>query len=397
MANYFDPYDPIFYAQEALIVLENALGMARRVHRGYDEERKSAEKGSTIEIRKPGRLVSQEGGTGTVQDLNPEKTNIVLDDWREVKFGLTDKELAYTGDRIIAEHISPATYELANYIETKLTGLYNQVGYSYDIDGTPDSADIVNSRKIVRDNAGGLVDSAMLHFGIDSTIEAAFLNNTIFHAANIAGESQNKDALLRGHLATRFGAEIFVQQTLSNHVGGTIVAGDGDGTLSADADERATTVSVTGLEAAGTIKAGDSFVIAGSTQRYVVTADATLAAGAGTLSIFPKIKPPVGSSAYASGSAITFETAGASNFSDAYDYSLMFHRNAFALAMAPLPQIGSGAGARMASILDPRTGLAMRSRVAYDDTYAKVKVTLDVLFGVKCLDPNLAVVVRRDS
>ena len=29
-------YDPLFYAQEALIQLEKALGLAGRVHRGYD-------------------------------------------------------------------------------------------------------------------------------------------------------------------------------------------------------------------------------------------------------------------------------------------------------------------------------------------------------------------------
>jgi len=41
MANYIDPYDPIYYAQEGLQLLENALGMATRVHRGFNEERKS--------------------------------------------------------------------------------------------------------------------------------------------------------------------------------------------------------------------------------------------------------------------------------------------------------------------------------------------------------------------
>jgi hypothetical protein len=51
----------------------------------------------------------------------------------------------------------------------------------------------------------------------------------------------------------------------------------------------------------------------------------------------------------------------------------------------------------MAVVTDPRTGLSIRSRLAYDDTYAKVVVTLDVLWGVRCIEPNLAVVVRRDA
>lgn len=398
MTNYYDPYDPIFYAQEALIVLENALGMAGRIHRGYDAERKSAEKGSTIEIRKPASLTTQAGATGTVQDLNTEKTTISLNNWREVKFGLTDQELAYTSEQIISEHISPATYALANYIETQLTGLYKYVGNGYDLAAaTAAPADIVGARKVIRDNAGSLVDSAMLHFAIDSKLEADFLNSTLFHSAGVAGEQENKDALLRGHLATRFGTEIFVQQTLGSHTGGTITgaAADNAGTVNGNHLIRATTLAVAAFGVSLTIKAGDTFTIAGQDQRYVVTADATLdGAGAGSLSIFPGLKAAVTDT-----TVVTFTRAVASpaNYADAYNYSLMFHRNAFALAMAPLPQIGNGAGARMASILDPRTGLAMRSRVAYDDTNAKVIVTLDVLFGVKCLDNNLACIVRRDA
>ena len=45
-------YDPIFYAQEALVQLEKALGLAGRVHRGYDSTPQQL--GSTIQIRRPG-------------------------------------------------------------------------------------------------------------------------------------------------------------------------------------------------------------------------------------------------------------------------------------------------------------------------------------------------------
>ena len=400
MTNTIDPYNPIFYAQEALIVLEDALGMAARVHRGYDAERKSSNKGDTIQISKPGTFTTQAGATGTAQDLTPTSIDMKLDNWREVKFGLTDKELAYTTEKIITDHLSPATYALAHYIETQLTNLYKYVPWSYDVAATPGANDIVNARKILRDNAGTIVDSAMIHFGIDSTLEAAFLKSEVFHAARIAGD-QNMPALLNGSLGNRFGCEHFVQQTFVAHTAGTVVSAKTDllATVTGNHLKDATALIIGGLSTidssdspAETLAAGDSFVIAGNTQRYTVTAAVTTVAGAATLAIWPQLVANV-----ATGAVVTFETVDSGTFADAYNPNLMFHRNAFAIALAPLPDLGNNAGARMAVATDPRTGLSIRSRLAYDDTNAKVLVTLDVLFGVKCLDPNLAVVARRNA
>jgi len=394
MSNYIDPYNPIFYAQEALIVLEDCLGMAGRIHRGYDEERKSANKGDTIQISKPGTFTTQSGGDGTVNDVNPTKIDITVGTWEEVKFGLTDKELAHTTEKIITDHISPAVYAIAHSIESDVTDLYVDCPWSYNLASSLTTADIVNARKVLRDTAGTLIDQDMVHFGLDSTLEAALLNMTLFHAANVAGEQDSKATRRRGSLGTRFGVEHFVQQTLTDHTSGTVVSAETDvaGSLGANMAIRATTMNLADLSLVETLKAGDSFVIAGNTQRYVVTADATLSSGANAaVSIYPQAVQ-----AYSSGAVVTFETIGSANYADRYFANLMFHRNAFALAMAPLPEIGDGAGAKMAVVQDPRTGLSIRSRLAYDDTNAKVVVTLDALWGVKTLDPNLCVVARRN-
>lgn len=396
MANNIDPYNPIFYAQEALMVLENALGMARRIYMGYDAERKSANKGDTIQIKKPGTFETSTGGTSTSADLNPSSIDLVVDTWRQVKFGLTDKELAFTTDQIIRDHISPAVYALALYIETTLTDLYKDVPWFYNAATTPGAADIIGTRKLLRDTAGGLVDTDMIHFGIDSTMEAAFLNAEIFHAARITGDQANKEALMNGGLGTRFGAEHFVQQTLATHTSGTVISAQTDvaGTVSGAHLAGATTLSIADFSLVETWAKGDSIVIAGNTQRYAITADATMTGGAVALSITPPLV-----SALSGGEVVTAETIPSSSpdtYADKYYSNLMFHRNAFAMAMAPLPNLGNNAGAQMAVVTDPRTGLSIRSRLAYDDDLATVKVTLDILYGVKTLDPNLAVVCRRD-
>ncbi|OPZ31640.1 MAG: P22 coat protein - gene protein 5 [Synergistetes bacterium ADurb.BinA166] len=70
---------------------------------------------------------------------------------------------------------------------------------------------------------------------------------------------------------------------------------------------------------------------------------------------------------------------------------LAFHRHAFALAMAPLSDMGGRLGAQIATVADPVTNLSIRSRLWYEGDTSTVKVALDALWGVQVLNPNLAV------
>ncbi len=138
MGNTLGNYDPLFYAQEALISLNKALGMAGRVHRGYDPN--PQQKGSVINITRPSVFEATEVNTttgGTTQELAPENVSITLDTWKEVKFGLTDKELSFTKEKIITDHITPAAYALADAIDLSLVGLYKKIPWKEAISSTP--------------------------------------------------------------------------------------------------------------------------------------------------------------------------------------------------------------------------------------------------------------------
>jgi hypothetical protein len=69
-------------------------------------------------------------------------------------------------------------------------------------------------------------------------------------------------------------------------------------------------------------------------------------------------------------------------------YNLLFHRNAFALVTRPLiaPQT-----AAVNSAVVSHKGIGLRSMVGYDISKKKHIVSIDVLYGVKTLDANLAV------
>jgi hypothetical protein len=75
---------------------------------------------------------------------------------------------------------------------------------------------------------------------------------------------------------------------------------------------------------------------------------------------------------------------------------LAFHNDAFALAMSPLSSLGDGAGARIAAVTDPLTGITLRSTIFYDPATAKNYVRLDALWGIKTLNPWLACNVDFD-
>jgi hypothetical protein len=235
-------------------------------------------------------------------------------------------------------------------------------------------------------NGVPLNDDGLVHFGVDGTLQMYFENSTTFHSAQVTGAGQNQ-TLFRGGLGTRFGVEVFANQNFTTsalHVPGTanMAAGDSAGAVNSNPLAKgATSMLVNNFTLVETFEKGDTFVIAGNTQRYAVAADVTLAAGAGTVTFTPPAAQE-----YAQGAVITFTKAAA----DTGDIQhLMFHRNAFALAMVPLPDRLPGIESFTAS--DPVSGLSLRARRWSTGIPAATYVALDCLCGVKCLDPNLAV------
>jgi len=377
MANNLGLYDPIFYAQEGLRNLERALGMAGAIFRGYDRD--PQDKGSTISINRPGTFVAQDAPS-TAQDLNPGQVQIVLNLWKEVKFFLTDKELTFTKEQIIQDHIRPAAYALALDIDSNLVGLARDVPWNIDVSNPAAVSDITAARKVLFNN-GVPMDPDDLFLMVDGQLESELLNLPAFTQWQGAGPTAERSQV-RGFLGQRYGFNIFANQNTRTHVAG--VSADAAGTLTGAHAAGATTISFAAVTAAGTFKRGDSFVLAGNTQRYVFAADAT-ADGTGAVTnaaIFPALVQ-----AYANGTVITISLVN-------HTQNLAFHRNFAALAMAPLSRAGAELGARIETVADPITGLAIRSRVFYVGDTSRVYVALDVLYGLKTLDPNMAVVLR---
>ena len=138
----------------------------------------------------------------------------------------------------------------------------------------------------------------------------------------------------------------------------------------------------------GTMKAGEVFQLAGNTQLYTTTADATVSGGTFTLQISP---PAV----QAYGDGVVFSLGGV--VQEGFDANLIFAENAFAFASAPLPSaVPQNLGARVETVTDPFTGLSLRARLWYEPNDSEIRVALDILYGVKTIDPNFAGIIRTN-
>lgn len=378
MANTLGVYNPIMYAQEALIQLENAMGMARTVHRGFEEERRTYKRGETINIRRPSTFTAQNAPSSS-QDVDTETVTITLNQWKEVKFELTDKELAFTTERIIQEHIRPAAVALADNVDAALAALYKGIPWYHTLGSTPAVSDITATRRILFDNKVPMT-AGDLFVMVNGKLESELLNLSAFTQHQGAGPI-GVNSQITGFLGQRYGMGFYANQNVQAHTAGAIAGAtapkiDGGGSAVAAGTS---TITVDDTTLTGTVAVGDILTISGLTQKFVITAAATASGNAVSCAISPALP-----SAVADNTAVTFvqQTTTGEN--------LAYHRNAFALVLAPLPTIGDGAGARIATVTDPITGLSIRSRIFYDGNNSKVYVALDILYGIKVLDPNLA-------
>jgi hypothetical protein len=221
-----------------------------------------------------------------------------------------------------------------------------------------------------------------LYFGMGSTMESELLADAIFTQHQGAGELGVQTAI-SGRMGTKFGMELYAAQNCPSHTSGTTTDLAGAVNNASGYAKGATSIALDAL-GTGTILAGDTLTFAGHTTEYAVTADVTIAANAATVAISPPLQAAV-----ADNEVVTLVS------DDETEVGLAYHRNAFALAMAPLPEIGNELGARVAVVQDPQTGLALRSRLYYVGNSSQVHVALDCLYGVKTLDPRLAVRVEN--
>lgn len=394
-------------AKEAVMILDNELVMAKKVFRGYEEDfskRVNGYKvGDTITIRKPTDFTVRDGAVMSTQDVIEGSTSITVNKRKGVDFEFTSQDLTLRIEQLSERVIKPAMVQLANQVDRDLMALYASVPSWV---GTP--GQVVNSyadfaKAPERLDEGAVptdercaVLSPQDHWGLLGSQTALYIQDAA------------RGAYRKGSLGEIGGVDTYMSQNVPTHVvgahGGTpLVAGAGQTSNYVDVKDTNTqeldtdgwTASVSGV-----LKAGDVFTIAGVyavnpvtkatlpfLREFTVVADADSdGSGAATLTISPAIITTGAfqtvSAAPADNAAITVKgTAGTG-----YRQNLVFHKNAFSLVMVDLQSPPGAVTVGRQSY----KGCRVRVIPVYDGINDVSKWRLDILYGVKAIDPRLA-------
>ncbi len=354
---------PEVIAREALLVLENNLVMANLVHRDYANE--FAQVGDTVTVRKPATFAAKNfAGAISRQDVSEGSVAVKIDRHRDVSFAVSAKELTLDIADFSAQLIAPAMRAIAQAVDSDLLNEVANVAASVTATASPtDLKDIANLSKTL-DMAKVPLDQRRLVMSPTHKYNYATTDN-LSHVAF----SGNGDTLRQGQLGRLYSLDTYMDQNCPESVAitpGTATAYSITGT------QGATTVALSGVTpTTATIKAGDCFILDG--YRYYFTEDKTASSGA------------VSSIGVDCELVETYTAKAAYVASDVH--SLAFHRNAIALVTRPLA-LPMGAG--HAAIMDNK-GLGVRVVYGYDQDSKTDTVSLDVIYGIKLLDSDMAV------
>lgn len=362
---------PSIIAKEALLVLHNNLVAAGLVYRDYSEE--FAKNGDTVTVRKPATFEakSYNGSTIDKQTATEGSVAVKLDKHMDVSFAVTSKEMALKIEDFSEQLIEPAMSAHAQAIDAAICGLYKDIPYvSRSADSTAWSSlkAMTAARKIQNDNK---VPNDRKSALLGTTADAALLN---IDAVVNAEKSGSTAALRNASIGNLFGYGTYMDQNVVDHVSGT---GSTAGKVLVDKTSGyavgATEIHIDGVATA--LKVGDALKIAG--KPHVVTQASALDTADQDIVIYPAL-----AAALADNAEIVL-------VGDAEE-NLAFHRNAFALVTRPLaaPQ-----GAAKVETLSWQ-GISIRVVYDYDMDLKSDVVSLDCLWGVKTLTPELAVRVH---
>lgn len=388
-------------AREAAAILEEESPFLMNVNRGRQDEFGEAiggyNKGDYVDIKVPpvGRVfngaVFAEGGAAT--DSTETSVRLQLNTQKHIglQFGAKEKLLELTDfkNRILR----PQMRTLASVVESNLLTLakdvtYNQVG---TLGTTPTTMKTyAQARAKIQLGLAPPGDRSML-YSSNANVELLDASKALFHSG-----AQLEKAFLEGYLGRAEGADFYEHQSMPTHTMGTQVAAM---TVQTTATEGATTLAINGGTGTNTITKGTIFTVANvfaihpltgvattTLQQFVVQADVTLAAGAGTATVLPAMRASSPNKTISALPAATAAITFGGTASTGYKQNLMFHKDAFTVATAPLPVLAGCEGytARLPS------GISVRVMTFGDGNNDYERTRIDILYGFIQVRPEWA-------
>lgn len=376
-------------AREAAKRLEEKMYFSTRVNRGRESEFTQKvngyKKGSSVSIAVPPVPAVYDGATfaggGAAPSLDETIVSLTLDTQKHVPITYTATEKLLEISDFMERIGNPAVDALAATIEADLIAracksVPNIVGTP---GSTPTTAKTFAQAKAQMDRFLAPETDRTLLMSSEANIEMVDASKALFNPApRIA--AQYADGAMKGMFQ---GAATFDCVNLASYGNGADITMTVNG-----GSQTGSTLTVAGNTA---VTKGQVFTIAGvfavhpltgiattTLQQFVVTADSSGA----SISIYPAITPSgpnkTVSASPADTTALTFVGSASTN----YMRSLMFHRDAFTVAFAPLPVLASCEGyTYMAG------GMAVRVMTFGNGSADTESTRIDCLYGISAVRP----------
>jgi hypothetical protein len=388
-------------AKAAVMQLDNNLVMGKQVFRGYQEEFakniNGYEVGSTITIRRPMDFTVRDGAVMNVQDVTEGKLTMSVDKRKGVDFEFTSQDLTLNIKQLSDRVIKPAMIQLANQIDTDLMALYKDVNNWV---GTPGQK--VDSFADFAKGPERLDDLAVPQDGRCAVLAPADYWGLVGSQTTLFNDRIN-NSYRSGSLGEIGNVDTYMAQNVPAHTVGSDVTG-----VTVNQSVTTSTISYSDVKdsmqqtitiAGGSLNAGDVFTIENVYEVNPVTKASTgtlkqftvVSYAANTLVFSPAIiwTGAFQTAAFASGvtDLNTKDVTAVGTASTAYRQNMVFRKDAFALVTVPLVAPPGAVDVSRQSY----KGINVRVIPVYDGTNDVSKWRLDVLYGVKTVDPRQAV------
>lgn len=390
VTNVYTDLLPRLFAAGIVVLRQNSI-LPRLVTNYSDEV--AAQRGSTIQIPvQPTVATRAVAPDATAADPGAQTWTtrpLVLNNWREAPFVLSDKEVGEVLDGAIPRAARAAVQALAEYVDAQgmalYTGIYNAGSGDAIADGTTPvvSAFTVDATKnptgfravgecgVLLDQLGVPTPERKVVLCPKDNWDASFLGPVL--KANERGNREGIEDRNIGHI---IGMDWWMDQAIPTHTSGTLArtASQAVTAPALSVGDQTGTFGGT-ITTALTAVVGDIFKFANHNQTYVINTTVTST----TNSLV------IGAAGFSPGIKVAVSSGTAVEFLPSHKVNLMFHPDAFAFASRPLGGIGAGNYIQAA---DPVSGLTLRLEVTRQNK--RDLFSFDILHGWLLNDARLA-------
>jgi len=397
---------------EALMVLENELTFTSEVDRNYDDQFAvvGGKIGNTVNVRRPGRFIGTTGPALNVEDFNETSLPVTLSTQFHVDTQFTTQDLALSLDMFSDRVLKPAVAAIANKIDRDgLVMAKNSTANIVGVAGTPPTGLITYLTAGAYMDAEGTPRDGRRACVVEPFTSATIVDSLkgLFVPQEAIGEQYRKGLMGRDSAGVNWKLDQnIVSQTFGSYASATLSTDTTSASFGISSGWASTsTITISATSAAATLNQGDVIqfanILAANPQNrqaygsnkarnFVVTSTVSIGSGSSaSVTVSPAIITGgqfqnVVVNATSSSAVVTpFNNTGVTS-----PQNLMFHRNAFTLAVADLELPEGVHFAGRAS--DKEIGLSMRVVRQYTINNDSIPTRLDVLYGWAPLYPELA-------